>query len=84
MERKERHKLLIVFSDGYPAGTFTGDGNWYLRQVCKTIEDSGQIDLLGIGVQTESVARFYSNNEIVNDIADLDSILFEHLKRQLS
>jgi hypothetical protein len=83
-ERKERHKLLIVMSDGVPCGTYTGNGNWYLREVCKAIEESGQVSLLGIGIQTDSVARFYKENAVVDNISDLDEVLFAHLKKQLS
>jgi cobalamin biosynthesis protein CobT len=80
--RKEKHKLMIVLSDGAPCGTYTGDGNWYLREVCKAIESSG-IDLIGIGIKTESVKRFYTNHVVVNNISDLDIVLFEALKRNL-
>jgi cobalamin biosynthesis protein CobT len=81
--RKEKNKLLIVLSDGEPCGYYYGDGRWYLKQVCETIEKSKQIDLVGIGVLTDAVRRYYENWVVVEDIADLDEVLFEALKRNL-
>jgi hypothetical protein len=81
-QRQERHKLMIVLSDGQPAGTYTGNGHWYLKMVSNAIEASG-IDLLGIGIQTEAVKRFYNNHYVVSIVADLDSVLFSHLKKSL-
>jgi hypothetical protein len=82
-ERKEGHKLLIVLSDGHPAGTYTGNGYWYLKVVTNAVEASG-IDLMGIGIQTTSVREFYNHNYVVNKITDLDTVLFEHLKKALT
>jgi cobalamin biosynthesis protein CobT len=81
-ERQERHKLMIVLSDGQPAGTYHGNGHWYLRMVSNAIEASG-VNLIGIGIQTEAVERFYNNNYVVRNVSDLDSVLFEHLKKSL-
>ena len=81
--RKEKHKILIVMSDGSPAGTYDGDGNWYLKKVCEAIEASS-IDLLGIGIQTDSVKRFYKHHTVINRMEDLDTVLFNALKKQLT
>jgi cobalamin biosynthesis protein CobT len=84
MQRKEANKMLMVQSDGNPVGYFKGDGHWYLKQVCETIEKSGQIDLIGIGILTDCVRKFYTNHEVVNDITELDDVLFAALKRNLT
>ena len=81
-QRKEPNKLMIVLSDGKPEGTFKGDGRWYLRKVCKMIEDS-DMNLIGIGVKTSVVKDFYSNCEVVRDIRELEKVLIEALKRNL-
>jgi hypothetical protein len=81
--RKEKNKMLMVLSDGQPAGDFTGNGRWYLREVCKRIEAS-EIDLIGIGIKTTTPRKYYKNCEVVQNIQDLDEVLFKTLKRNLT
>ena len=83
-KRKERSKLMIVLSDGYPSGCYTGDGHAYLKYVCELIEKQSPIDLVGIGISTTAVERFYSHYVIVNNPKDLDEVLFGVLKRFLT
>jgi cobaltochelatase CobT len=83
-ERKEPNKLMIVLSDGRPATSgYSGDGRWYLKQVVKRIEESN-INIIGIGVQDNSVRQFYSHWRVVSHVEDLNSVLFELLKESLT
>jgi hypothetical protein len=83
MTRKETRKLLVVLSDGHPAGRFIGDGRAYLKKICKMIEDRTPIDLVGIGVETGCVSDFYKHNVVVHSSSQLDSVLFQVLKEFL-
>ena len=83
VKRKEKNKLMIVLSDGYPSGRYTGDGNMYLKHVCGLIETGSSIDLVGIGISTEAVRRFYKHYVVVNDPSELDHVLFGVLKKFL-
>lgn len=84
MDRPEENKALIVLCDGQPMGNFDGDGEWYLQQVCKTIEESGLIQLIGIGIQHSGVKKFYKNHAIVKDLKrDLEPVMLEVLTKQL-
>lgn len=84
MDRPEENKVLIVLCDGQPMGNFDGDGEWYLQQVCKTIEESGLIQLIGIGIQHSGVKRFYKNHAVVKDLKrDLEPVMLEVLTKQL-
>ncbi len=71
----EKKKIMIVLSDGYPAGHYIGDGRVYLKQVCKEIESSGLIDLYGIGILSDAVENFYKNWYVLHEESQLDSIL---------
>lgn len=83
LRRKESRKLLIVLSDGAPAGSFTGDGQAYLKQVAETIENESPIDLVGIGILTRAPERFYKNHIVVTHTEELDTTLFGLLKKFL-
>lgn len=81
--RKESRKLLIVLSDGMPAGSFSGNGNAYLKHVCNMIEEESPIDLVGIGIATTAVRSFYKDNVVVHNPKELDATLFSVLKKFL-
>ena len=69
--RKEERKILIVFSDGQPAaasdtGILRGD----LKRAVKKVLKSG-IEVIGIGIQTNSVKDFYPDHLVVDDLESL-------------
>ena len=70
--RREKRKILIVFSDGEPA---TGDGNRGilcsdLKNKVAKIQKSG-IECIGIGIATDSVKHFYPDYLVLSKIEDL-------------
>lgn len=83
LNRKEDKKLLIVLSDGSPCGANSGNADKYLKKVCEDIETKTPIDLVGIGVTTDVVRRYYKHHCVVNNPEDLDSVLFNVLKEFL-
>ena len=80
LSRKESRKLMVVLSDGHPAGRFVGDGHAYLRKICRMIEQTTPVDLVGIGIQTNAVREFYKHHVVVNNPNQLDAVLFGVLK----
>lgn len=74
------NKILIVLSDGRPAGHYKGDGAWYLKQVVKDIVNNSTIKLIGIGIASTSVRDFYPNYEVVNHIEELPEAVLKTLK----
>ena len=60
-ERPETKKILIVISDGNPAGKDSDEKD--LRRVVDQIQQENEIHLFGIGIgpQTNHVKRFYPN-----------------------
>ena len=82
-QRKEKRKILIVLSDGYPAGNgSSGLLAGHLKKTVKEIEKSG-IDVFAIGIQTEAVKRFYSKFALINDVSELPSVVIGKMKEML-
>lgn len=70
MPRPEKRKIIIVFSDGEPVGTSNFWEDKRLRAVCKTLESTPGVDLVGMGMM-DDVSSYYSNNVHVRDIDEL-------------
>ena len=68
--RPEKRKIIIVFSDGEPVGTSNFWEDKRLRAVCKTLESTPGVDLVGMGMM-DDVSSYYSNNVHVQDIDEL-------------
>jgi cobalamin biosynthesis protein CobT len=70
--RKEKRKIMLVFSDGQPAyggadhATLAGD----LKRVIRMLPKAG-IEPIGFGIQTEDVKLFYPDYVIVEDLKQL-------------
>ena len=70
-QRQEKRKVLIVLSDGMPAGE--GDSSVLqndLRYKIGKIDKFG-IETVGIGIQTDAVKHFYKDYVVVNNLKDL-------------
>ena len=88
-QRQEKRKVLIVLSDGMPAGQ--GDSSVLqsdLRYKVGKIDKFG-IETVGIGIQTDAVKHFYKDYVVVNNLKDLttgalnklSSILLKGIKK---
>lgn len=81
--RREQRKVLLVLSDGSPAGRDShGDITAYTARVVKDIEASG-VDVYGIGIRDDNVRYFYKKHEVVNDIANLSGTILSILDRSI-
>jgi cobalamin biosynthesis protein CobT len=81
--RREQRKVLLVLSDGSPAGRDShGDIQAYTARVVKDIEASG-VDIYGIGIRDDNVRLFYKKHEVVNDIANLSGTILSILDRSI-
>jgi cobalamin biosynthesis protein CobT len=68
-QRREERKVMFVFSDGCPSADAYGLEN-HLKYATETVEKSG-VDLIGVGIQSREVKRFYTNYVIYNGLNDL-------------
>lgn len=82
-QTSERH-VLLVLSDGEPAcpGGYV-QLERHLKKVCKTIEDNRQVELVGIGIQSNAVRQFYKKNVVLNDLQELPTTVIGQLSKVL-
>lgn len=91
MGRKEKRKILIVLSDGYPAAaqgantySETGDAAAsYMKRVAKIIRATQDLEVIGIGIESDSVSEYYDRHCVVNSIDDLPQVAMTKLKEAL-
>jgi cobalamin biosynthesis protein CobT len=88
-KRQESRKVMIVLSDGMPAGVLRrGYGDDHiendLKDTIKRCERAG-IETLGIGIQTDAVKEFYPKyavyqnlNTMISDVYQKISVLLRH------
>lgn len=81
MKRKENRKVIIVLSDGFPAGANNDDE--HLKYMTERLTAAG-IDLVGIGIKSNAVERFYENSIVLHEIADLPKAVMGELKKILT
>jgi cobalamin biosynthesis protein CobT len=81
--RREKRKVLLVLSDGSPAGRGdAGDITAYTARVTDDIEKSG-VDLYGIGILDDNVRHFYKKHVVVNKLGDLSPTILSILDRSI-
>ena len=81
LKRKESRKMLIVLSDGCPAGSY-GSTSGYdnLKYVTNYIESAGRVELYGIGINSSAVESYYTNVKVLEDAHDINDTLFNIIK----
>lgn len=83
IKRKEPRKLMVVFSDGSPAGGGRGDINWYTKHVVQNIEKKSPVQIYGIGICDNSVKYFYKDHKVINDASELERTLLSLIESKL-
>lgn len=81
--RPERVKALFVFSDGQPAfpTAYPANGPNNLKYYANNAKSKYGVDIFSIGIQCNSVERFYKSYKVVNKVNELPQALFEFLKK---
>lgn len=82
-QRREHRKVLLVLSDGSPAGRdHAGDVVGYTHKTIGHAEKLG-IDTYGIGICDSNVLRFYKKNVVVNNLDNLSSTILSIIDRSI-
>lgn len=72
--RKEHRKILIVLSDGSPAGRrWAGSCAAYTRDVINRIQEDKVVEIYGIGICDRNVERYYKNNVYIENANELSN-----------
>jgi len=80
MKRKESRKILIVLSDGCPAGSWAGNDSNNLTYVTNQIQKAGHVELYGVGIMSSAVETYYQNVKVLNDSSEINRTLFEIIR----
>lgn len=80
--RPEPRKVLIVFSDGMPSSSGSGDESRHLYQVVRMLIAQG-CETFGVGVMDDSVKAFYPDSIVIKKAEDLAAQAGEFLKNLL-
>ncbi|HDY8044034.1 TPA: VWA domain-containing protein [Vibrio vulnificus] len=70
LAQKQKRKLMIVLTDGDP-------DDWAATHDIVDRCRRSDFELLGIGIQTRSVEKFFPQSIVINDVKDLKRELFE-------
>ncbi len=83
--RPEPRKVLMVLSDGDPHINGTNAQSALERHLIKVIEDieADDVEVLGIGVVSAAVRKFYKKFVVVNNIKDLTTVALEQIAKIL-
>lgn len=79
MQQKQKRKVMIILSDGSPAG-YRGDVYGFARDIVKRLEARGDCDIIGIGIDDDNVKRIYKTNKVIWNITELPKALIETLE----
>jgi len=78
-ERPERRRIMLVLSDGMPAGSRDNRaGAEYLRETIKRVEAAG-IEVYGVGIETNAPQHFYSHSWVCGDANALAEVALTSL-----
>ena len=81
MKRKEERKIIIVLSDGCPAGSWSGGSSSdNLKYVAKMIQLDKGVELYGVGIQSNAVQNYYENFKVLQSSEDINNTLFSIIK----
>jgi hypothetical protein len=82
-QRKEHRKVLIVLSDGSPAGRErAGDVIGYTHKAVLDAENMG-IDTYGIGIRDNNVRNFYKKHVVVDQLDKLSPTILSIVDRSI-
>ena len=80
-KRKEKKKILIVLSDGEPAGSGGINIDGFTKEVVGNLEK--RIEVHGIGIQSNTVERYYRSNTVINRADQLEEALISVIKNKV-
>lgn len=83
LARGETRKILMVLSDGRPNSYGFVDFAKHLRDTVSYIEKDTPIDIIGIGILSDEVRKYYSKHVILNELEKLPTTCLDELQKIL-
>lgn len=78
--RREERKILIVLSDGCPAGSWSGHGGSNLKYLTRQIEHDNKVELYGVGIHSEAVKEYYTNYRVLANAEEINNTMFNLIR----
>ena len=82
LQQKSNRRIMIVFSDGMPASSYSGAG-MCTREVIKELEARKDMEIYGIGIKSDSVKSFYKDRAVIHHSSELESKLLEVIQTKI-
>lgn len=82
LAQKQKRKILIVLSDGSPAG-YAGDAMQYTKEVVANIEKIGAVEIYAIGIEDTSVSLIYKDYGIIRKAHELEAALLSVITNKI-
>ena len=79
LAQEAKRRVLIVLSDGQPAAA-GGDICKFTNDVTAGIENSGLVELHGIGIMSSAVKGYYKSHDVIHSVNQLEPALLSVLK----
>ena len=83
MKRPEKRKILLVLSDGHPATHNVHNPQEALKYVVKGIEADPRVELMGLGITSDAVKRYYTQNVVVSRAEDMSTALIDLIANKM-
>ena len=81
--RPEQKKIMLVMSDGQPAGGGNGaSAAQHLRDVIGMMTDEG-VSCIGVGIMSSAVSQFYPKYEVLSTIDELPKAVMDNIARMI-
>lgn len=83
LARREKGKVMIVLSDGEPAGSCDRDVLMrHLKDTVTAVTKAG-VNVVGIGIQSSAVSKFYPKHVVINNVSELPDRVMKELRHLL-
>ena len=82
-QRNEKRKILLVLSDGHPATHNVSNAQEGLLYVTQNISKDPTVELLGLGIESKAVNRYYPQHVCVDNAHDMPTALIDLIANKM-
>lgn len=83
LARDEDRKIMLVMADGFPAWNSAGGKTANYRRTRDAVAwcESKGISLVGVGIQSDAVSKFYPRHVVIQSVEDLGKTVLDQVAR---
>jgi len=83
VQQPNKRKLMIVLSDGQPACRGRGNIVKFTKDVVEQIQKDKQVEIYGIGLEDDTVKRFYKHYRVIKHSNELEEAVLGVIKNNI-